>query len=246
MDAVGFNPSLHPRDLVGRWAHVASGDQAAKKLATATKPRTSGGVKVNASVAGPPPLELPDLPVDRVPLRLQREVKAVIKEIEATGRTNDNSRVRRVLNSANSIGDNLFAARNANGDIIGAALVDITGGKRSRSYRVHELFKDKDAPPKTGSLLMVEIAKAAKADNAELTVTGAVGSARTFYEQMGGDFRGVRQPSGIFTSQSTHCTWTNEARDALAEGRPIPAQHYLVEGPMQKIDDRWTNTWVEP
>jgi hypothetical protein len=38
MDAPGFNPNLHPRDLVGRWAHVASGDQAAKKLAVATKP----------------------------------------------------------------------------------------------------------------------------------------------------------------------------------------------------------------
>lgn len=411
MDAPGFNPTLHPRDLVGRWARVASGDQAAKKLAKATTPRGADGkelksdynftgsketqyhhrsmtpgqmdrsrdlsdhqdelyelmrggltfeqakqrvlmgpVKVNASESAPKkklpkgysitehpsttsghknyvahddegnlagfinvspnkaggeyvsglmvypehqrkglatvlwehagrpphdpeeqssagaawaksvggedrkvvhptkPLALPTMPVDAVPLRRRADVKAVIKEIEATGRTDDNSRVRRVLNSARNIGDTLFAARNVNGDIVAAALVDITGGKRSRQYSMHALFKDADAPPKSGTLLMVEVAKAAKAENAELHVAGAVATARTFYEEMGGDFRGTNQPSGVFTSQSTHATWSTEARDALADGRPIPAQHYLIEGPMVKTNDerQWTNSWVEP
>lgn len=213
-------------------------------------------VKVRASSSGS--MSLPNLPVDVIPLRRRGDVKAVIKEIEATGRTEENSAVRRTLNSARNIGDTLFAARDADGNIVAAAMVDITGGKRSRQYSMHELFKDADAPPKSGTLLMVEVAKAAKAENAELRVAGAVATARTFYEEMGGDFQGTNQPrrnaegnvepSGVFTSQSTIATWSTEARDALADGRPIPAQHYLIEGPMVKTNDerQWTNTWVEP
>lgn len=191
---------------------------------------------------------LPNLPVDVIPLPLVRDVKKVAKEIEATGRTEENSPVRRVINSARSRGDTLFAARNAKGDIVAAAMVDIDKRKRNREFRVHELFKDDDAPPRSGTLLMVEIAKAAKASHAELNVSGALTTARTFYEEMGGDFEGYKQPSGIFTSQSSSCTWSTESRDALAAGRPIPAQHYLIEGPWKKVDDarQWTNTWVEP
>ena len=196
-------------------------------------------------------ITLPEMPIDRSHIRLQRDLKALIKEVEGAGLTEDNSTVRRVLNSATPGTDHLFAMRDKDGTPVAVALVDVTtsgrGRYRSTEYGVHELFKDDGAPPKSGTKLMMEVAQAAKADNAELVVRNALPTARTFYEQLGGEFAGVQQPGGLYTSQSSNARWTDEARDALAEGKPIPARHTLVEGPGE-VDENgvWRHNWVEP
>lgn len=201
----------YKRDKIGRFAETNSSktgqvDQIKRKLSESPAFRKR--------------LSLPDVPVETVHLRLARDNKAIKAEFERFGLTEDNSKVRRLLNSARSSDDHLMMIRDSTGKPVAGLLVDrVTSGRgsyRSTEHTVHELFKDAGAPSHSGTLLMVKAAQAAKEAGAELRVSGALNTARSFYESLGGDFG---------TSSSSSASWTNAARDALAAGSPIPARH---------------------
>ena len=222
-------------------------------VAVAPKLVTSKGI-VSRSIAPEhlspfPKMDLPDLTVETRHLRIGKDLKEAIKEIEGYGFTEDNSQVRRVLNSAYVGSDRLLLARNASGVPVAAALVDYRGGKRDPEHVVHELFKQPDAPRHAGSLLMVEAAKAAKEANAEFSVYNALGSARTYYRDMGGDFSPVVQPGGRREVRTSNPRWDSVHRDALAEARPIPTTHWqepkVVGGKVVKNPDG-TMVYADP
>lgn len=185
----------------------------------------------------------PGLTTEMGEYRLEKQRKMF--QVDAADET-----IKRVFNSSAYKGRSAIVGRDASGKVVAAAIIEHDYGRYGpksghRDLDVHELFiaradgTDAIAPPQSGTRLMQEAAKIAQRDGARLNVRGAVSTSRTFYEKLGGDFEGYQGHS-----QSTIATWSNEARDALAAGDPIPAPHYLIEGPFDTVNNRVT--WVEP
>lgn len=148
---------------------------------------------------------------------IQRERKAVLAELDKQGLP-ELAPLRHIFQSW--MGDTVVVVRNERNEVVGGAQVMVSPGTQSVTVRDMRMNEERSGH---GTAAFQEIAKIAVERDFDLGVTNAVSSAIPFYAKLGAYFR-----------EDGHSgEWTDETRNALAEGKPkagafdMPANDWL-------------------
>lgn len=141
---------------------------------------------------------------------IQRERKAVLKELDAQG-VDKMDPLRHIFESA--MGNHVAVVRDNDGKVIGGVQYVIE--KRYKTLAVTDMRMSRERQG-DGTAAFRSIAKIAKDNDYKLNVNYAVGSAKPFYAKLGAVFQ-----TGFGTGN-----WSKAARDALADGGMIQGGDY--------------------
>lgn len=177
----------------------------------ACRPPTSGGT----GGSSPAKVQISHIRGD-----IARERKAISVELTAQGVAPDNP-LRHIFESP--MGNRVLVVRNEKGDVVGGVQYDVS--KRDRQLNVRDMRMTEQRSGH-GTKAFQEIAKVAVDEGLTLHVWGAVASAKPFYAKQG----------AVFQQGSSHGEFTKQARDALAQGKPIPGHPEMPYEEWVKID----------
>jgi hypothetical protein len=163
----------------------------------ACRPPTSGGT------GGSSPAKVS---ISHIRGDIRRERKAISKELDAQGIDKMNP-LRHIFETW--MGDQIAVVRDNNGAIVGGVQYDIR--KRDKTLRVTDMrmLQEKQGH---GTKALESIAQKAVEGNLKMHVDYALESAKPFYAKLG----------AVFQKGFGHGEFSDQARDALAKGQPIP------------------------
>lgn len=177
----------------------------------ACRPPTSGGT------GGSSPSKVT---ISHIRGDILRERKAISAELTAQGVAPDNP-LRHIFETP--MGNRVLVVRNEKGAVIGGVQYDVS--KRDRQLNVRDMRMSEQRSGH-GTKAFQEMAKVAVDEGFTLHIWGAIQSARPFYAKQG----------AVFQKGFSHGEFTKQARDALAEGKPIPGHPGLPYEDWVKID----------